>query len=242
MLSLREQIREFKYRLLKSVGGRDVQLFMPELLLTVEVFDKDGNRTYKLHRHSHSWVRNAYNYLFAQMCAKNLEDSTYGAGLQSLTDTSGTVIYNAGLLHSLNRSNHDIRMDGGMLAVAGDDTHGIIIGTGAVAENFEDYELGSQIVNGNGTGEMDHAQSNLHSISYASLVLKDTLVRDFNNNSGASIGVNEVGIVCGGIYMTGTVTSAYDILFARDKLGAQVDVADTAQLRVTYEISLTYPS
>ena len=62
------------------------------------------------------------------------------------------------------------------------------------------------------------------------------MVRYFNNNSGGSIGVNEIGLAS---YSDNPV--AYDyVLMARDVLGATVTVADTGQLKVTYTIELTY--
>lgn len=238
-ISLRERISDWRYDLLqRSANGMGVPC--PDLFLTLEVFNAKGDRTYKLRRRSHSWNRNAYNFLFVNMCCKNVSDNTFAAGKLSMKDVDGNVIWSA--TSSVQRDhafNYDIaNASHGILAAAADDTLGIVIGTDDTAESFEDCALTALIDNGAGAGEMNYVASELHSMSYVGVVLKDTLERFFNNNSGGAITVNEIGIYVG--YMK-TGPAAEDFMIARDKLGAGVAVADTAQLKVTYEISLTYP-
>jgi hypothetical protein len=57
-----------------------------------------------------------------------------------------------------------------------------------------------------------------------------TLIRVFNNNSGASIVVAEAGLLGSG-----------STLLSRDVLGSTVTVANGGQLTVTYTISRAFP-
>lgn len=190
-------------------------------------------------------VRNYYNMVFCYANIKALSDTgNFGTGYVSLKDVGGTIRgYATQFLHMHGGSNPDGNPDGraaqeGILGPAGDDTLGLVIGTGSTAWDFEDYVLDTEIDNGSAGGEMDYAQSGLHSITNAVLTLKDTRIRDFNNNSGGAITVEEVGeyIFCGWYS-----ASSYNIMLLRDLTGGDA-VADQAQYRVTLESTLVYPA
>jgi len=241
---------EEKYRELGKLGK---QLGIPifEAFLKLEVFDKDGKLIHKHKQRSHSWVRNAYNHLFCQLAGKNADDSTFGAGLLSIKETGGVIKYSSSFAYggfSETSSSDDAHAEDasktGYRATADNDEAGILIGTGTDAESFEGFALQTKIVTGTSAGQMSYIQSEAHAITYTAgtKVLKNDLIRYFNNNSGGSIGVNEValvGRVRGGVGGTYTYSN---VLQARDLLGATVTVADTGQLKVTYTISLTYPA
>jgi len=118
--------------------------------------------------------------------------------------------------------------------------HGILVGSGTNAESFEDFELQTPLAEGTGAGQISHVTSELHSISYAALVLKDELIRYFNNNSepAGDRNINEVALVTWGRVDN---TSVFWIQ-SRDKLASTVTVPVTGQLKVTYTIQLAYPS
>lgn len=225
---------EKEYQEFKKLGqGLGVPVF--EAFLTLEIFDKNGKLLRKYHQRSHSWTRNAYNLMFSQLAGKDIDDSTFGAGLLSLKRTSGAIIYGD---YPATITDSDTSVDGtshGYRADGSNDDWGILIGVGTNADSFEDYVLQTPIVEGTSSGQMSYVASEAHSISYngGTKVLKNDLVRYFNNNSGGTIGINEIGLVFKG------PTSRW-FLNARDKLGSQIDVPDTGQLKVTYTIELTY--
>ena len=215
-----------------------------EAFLELEVRDKDGKVIYSHKQRSHSWVRNAYNFMFTYLACKNPSDSTYGAGLLSAKDTGGTVRYN-----TTKPFNHDsgYSLDSfsayyisGLLTIVGEYRKGIVIGTGTNVEDFEDYILQTQIANGTGAGQMSYNQSVAHSVAYdaGTKTLTDTLERHFDNNSGGSITVNEVGIYCG----WQVSTTLFQAMTVRDKLASGIAVPDAGILKVIYEISLVYPA
>lgn len=229
---------EQNYEQLRKLG-KELHIPMPEAFWTLEVFDKDGKLLQRHHQRSHSWLRNAYNHLASELFAKNANDDTFGAGKLSIKQEDATVRYGTYPIALGYSSNVDIAPSG-YLGSAGLNTVGIIVGTGVAAESFEDYMLAVKIANGVGAGQLSYIVSDTHVITYtaATKVLKDELVRYFNNNSGGDITVNEVGIICNGY----VGQQGRQWLQVRDKLATGVTIPDTGQLKVTYTIQLTYPA
>ena len=227
--------------------GRRLGVPVFEAFLTLEVFDKHGKRTSYHKQRSHSWTRNAYNHLFSQLAAKDLDDpTTFGGGYLNIKKTNGSVVAgdtpsgigNVGT-DDLNTVDTAQAIMGGYRGPAGNDDYGIQVGTGTNAESFEDYTLQTKIASGNGAGELAYGEGKAHDETYTAgtKTYKVDLVRYFNNNSGGLITVNEMALVtCG---YAPTIEGQY-WLVARDKLGTGVEVADTGQLKVTYTISLVY--
>jgi hypothetical protein len=238
MIDIKE---EEKYEQMRNLS-RELRIPFPEAFLALEVLDKDGKVIHRHHQRSHSWVRNAYNVLFSQMASKNGSDSTFGPGYINTRMTSGSVRYGArpaGFIYdssadSISSSSQGYRADAGV------DNQGIMVGSGVDAESFEDYSLASQITNGTGAGQLSYVASEPHAINYdpVTRILKNDLVRYFNNNSGGNVSVNEVALHLhtykGGMWPLGIVS--------RDKLASTITIPDTGQLRVTYTIQLTYPA
>jgi len=228
MLDVKEEKRYDELRRL----GQELHLPIPEHFWTLEVFGKDGKLLQKHHQRSHSWVRNAYNIMFSTLAQKDINGAGFGAGILTLKKTSAAV-------ESEDKCGAtDADVDGttqGYRAPAGGDDFGILVGSGTNAEDFEDYVLQTPIVEGAGAGQLNHAQSEAHSISYAALTMKNELVRYFNNNSGGNVDINEIMLALNHVFY-GWVANC------RDKLASTVTVPDTGQLKVTYTIQLTYPS
>ena len=234
---------EKHYQQLRRLGQR---LGIPtfEAFLEMEVQDGRGRIIHSHRQRSHSWTRNAYNSLFCQIALKNASDVTFGAGKLSFkagnnSIYSGNKIYvspNGGasgsdldLLQSNNVS---------FLGSAGADNQGIIVGSGNMAESFEDYALATKIAHGNTAGQLSYSASNPHAVGYNAdtKTLIDTLVRYFNNNSGGSIEVREMAIA------TGYVNGGAFFMMSRDVLGSTITIPNTGQLKVTYTIQLVYPA
>jgi len=239
MLNAKE---EKKYQRLRKLG-QELHIPIPEAFWELEVFDKDGRLIHAHRQRSHSWVRNAYNLMFGQLAAKDLDDAgLWGAGYISMKDTGGSIRAGDGngIYNPTNVSTDGT--DWGYRGPAGNDDYGILVGSGTDAESFEDYKLQTQIAEGSGAGQLNHAQSGPHNLTYnaGTKVLGNTLVRYFNNNSGGDVDINEVGLFCRAYYVGGGSPAYYGL--CRDKLASTVTVPDTGQLKVTYTIQLTYPA
>lgn len=235
MFDLRE---EQQYERLRKLG-QELHLPIPEHFITLEVFDKDGKLIQKHHQRSHSWNRNAYNLMFSQLAGKDCDDAgVFEGGKLSLKRTSAGIWSDdkpASLCYDT-----DVTVDStaqGYRATAGNDEWGILVGSGTDAESFEDYALQTLVIEGAGAGQLNYAQSEAHDISWDGgiKVLKNALVRYFNNNSGGDVSVSEVGLGFKGV-------GTWCYLNSRDKLALTMTVPDTGQLKVTYTIQLTYPA
>ena len=231
---------EKDYRKLARLGWR---LGIPaiEAFLELEVLDGDGRVVHSSRQRSHSWVRNTYNLLFCQ--AAVVENAT-GSGLQ-LIDTGGVTRSGSGTQpasgwSSSGTGNQRIYVSSGygLLAGSGIDTFGIIVGTGAGLESFENYALASKIAAGNGAGQLAYSAMEAPLVTNEGTTKKATWARYFNNNSGALVMVNEVGICAFG---TNDSSGLY-MLLCRDLVSSGIGVPNTGQLKVTYIVQLTYPS
>ena len=241
---------EKEYAALRLLGRR-LHVPIVEALWELEVLDGDGKTVTTLQLRSHSFVRNAYNHLLGQLAAKDGNGgAVFGGGFLNIKDTGGTVrtgtfpILTGHDLNSTATSSLDAAGSGpGIIASAGVDTKGIVVGSGSNAENFEDFALQNKILNGTTAGKLSYIQSEAPVTSYdaGSRTLTVTHARFFNNNSGGNVDVNEVGIHLLG-KAGGSQTSNITWMVARDKLGATVTVPNTGQLKVTYTISLAYPA
>lgn len=231
---------EQKYRELRRLG-QELHLPIPEAFWELEVRTRDGRIIQHLKQRSHSWVRNAYNAMFCQLAGKDASDTTFGAGKISGKDTGGAVRTFSRALGTDYNGSCDGLTPGtghGYRGAAASDSTGIVVGSGTAPESFEDYALQTLIPNGTGAGQLSYVASEPHAISYDAVgrILKNSLARFFNNNSGGDVNVNEVGII---FY---TQYNGYRYIYSRDKLATTVTVPNTGQLKVTYTIQLTYPA
>ena len=229
---------EKKYQALRRLGS---ELHIPvwEAFLELEVKDKDGRVIQRHRQRSHSWVRNAYNQLVTQLMGINGSDETWGAGYINIMQSSGTVMSGTRVATICNDSADPEGAPYAYMAAAGSDTSGILVGSGTTAETFEDYNVETLIANGVGAGQLSYVASDPPAKTYTAgtKVYQVQHVRYFNNNSGASINVNEVALLCSGEFGGSRMWAN-----SRDVLGSSVAVPDTGQLKVTYTIEITYPA
>ena len=109
---------------------------------------------------------------------------------------------------------------------------GIVVGTGTNSVSPTDYKLQSQVEHGTGTGQFIYYGSLCSDISISGSEASFKTMRLFENKSGGSITINEIGIYavgCGG----------YSHCIVRDVLGTGVTVNDNEVLKVEYTIKIT---
>jgi hypothetical protein len=206
---------------------------VPKTFIQLDVHMPNGEHVLEYKTRSKSWVRNAYNVFTSQML-DIIGDSggvTYGAGKLPIKKLDGSVLNNE--TGEWNMGSGNI---GSYTGGAGVVTKGIVVGTGVVAENFEDHILGTLIANGTGAGQLSYVGGTNGVGVYDGGTKKWTAthVRIMNNNSGGEIVVGEVAIYA-------NINSFSYGMICRDLLGVPVAVANTAQLTVTYTIDITYP-
>jgi len=231
---------EALYGELKRLGQK---LHIPtvETFWEFEIRNRNGEIVQQLKQRSHSWVRNAYNLIFATLAGKDLDDSTFGPGKLSLKDCGNAIRYgDANTCCYVFQSSDGVSF--GYRGPSGSHAYGILVGNGINPEDFESYYLHTVIANGTGLGQLSYVQGEPHSITWiaGTLTLKNDIVRYFNNNSGADVDVTEVALVLHGYIPSSSTQTNY--MMARDLLDSTVTVPDTGQLKVTYTIQLTYPA
>ena len=204
----------------------------PKTFLKLEVADGAGELVEVYEDRAHSWVRNAYNFFASQsLCLGTGPTGVYGAGTIFPKTTTGTsyTSSNSGTYLLGFVTNTDFT------GAVGISTQGIVIGRGTTAESFESYSLATEVTHGASSNQMSYSAQTATSRDYDAGLKKltATFVRVFNNNSGASIDVSEVGI-----YVYAHVNK---FMFCRDLLASAVTVPNAGQLTVTYTIEMTFP-
>ena len=224
--------------------AHEIKVPVIQLHYGMELRDKYGNIIEQVpKRMSHSFNRNAYVWMFSQLAAHPIDDTgSFGASYNSMKDTGGTV-RNSDTYpmapYAVQQSQLSVEIDTpgygyyGIVALA---TNGIVIGTGSGAEGFSDYQLTTKIAHGNGATQMHYADTDDPPWAWdeGTDTMTSTFVRYFNNNSGDTIVVAEIGMYFRGL-------SSYYFMMARDLLGAPISCVDASQLKVTYDIDLIYP-
>ena len=107
-----------------------------------------------------------------------------GTNQAGVTDIAGAVVT---IIHA---STAGMLINGGV----GDANRGPVVGTGSAAVDISDNALGSQILNGSGSGQFSHAAATFGGIVVDASSAQFTVSRIFNNQSGGPITINEAGI------------------------------------------------
>lgn len=222
MLNLKEEARfaELKYKC------RELKVMAPpDVFITLKVRDKNGVLVFDDTQRGHSWTRNFYNIFHTFPASFTPTGSTYGAGYLSSKQTGGTVT-------NPTLSGAAVHMKG----LVNNAAYGIVAGTGNTAFSVEQNALAAIVGHGSGTGQLVYAADATPAAVYTSGTKSwvATLSRVLNNNSGGSITIKETGLY-------GRESSAStNFMLERSVLDPTVDVANGAQLKVTYEISMDF--
>jgi len=208
----------------------------PEIMIGLQVHDKNGVLTFSDIQRGHSWTRNFYNMLFAVATdSPGSNSNNFGAGYETGKATTGTIYYDN--TRQWSRFSNII-LGSGYIRNLSDATFGLLVGTSDTAFSVEQYAIQSLIAHGNSTGQFAYTAMGNPVITYGSKTWTCSVSRIVNNNSGASITVKECALYWNGY--SHTPTSGLFFMFERSVLDPTVAVANGAQLTVTYEISMDF--
>lgn len=177
---------------------------------------KDGVRQPEKIIPANSWVKNmggALAHIFVPSDVTFPSKSNRGPGQDGFFQTGATFLY----------------MDLSA-AILGIDFLGILAGTDSTAPTRDDFEMGTLISHGVGAGQLTY---NAHSIGAVQAVAGGYLItnsRQFDNGSGGSITIEEIGMVVNANLTTGF----NDILILHDLLPGGELVLNGASLIVSY--------
>jgi hypothetical protein len=208
----------------------------PEIHIGLQVHDHNGVLIFDDKQRGHSWTRNFYNYMLGTLSDAQNAQASFGAGYLSGKTTAGTIRGTAGYTPA--RASN-LTANSGFTLLNTTNVYGIVVGTGDTAFSVDHYALATQIAAGTGGGQLSHVAMSNPTAAYTggTKTWKTTIFRIFNNNSGVSITVKEVGL-----FWIGSICYASNeyYMLERSVLSPTVAVANGAQLTVTYEISMDF--
>lgn len=224
-------------RLMKQMDEMAKTLGIPPLprLHLGFLVEKNGRILHEHDEIGHSWTRNAWNFLFGVMTSCSGSGSSgFGAGYMTGKQSSGTIDY-----YEIKGSGVEDGT-GCRATAAGDGKMGIVLGTDDTVFDADQTTLAGPILNGETPGTMSYNPMTWPTLSYDAGTYTWTAdhQRIYNNNSGDSIIVKEVGLIFRACVFGNYLTRYY--LFARDVLASPVTVVNGAQLTVTYSISMNF--
>jgi hypothetical protein len=113
---------------------------------------------------------------------------------------------------------------------SGDDTTGIQVGSGTAKTTISDTSLGSVILNGTSSGQLEYGSTSVFAPTINTSTNQATMQisRSFTNNSGANITVSEVGLVL-------NTPNNTPFLALHDLLPSPITVGNGQVLTVTYQ-------
>ena len=182
--------------------------------IEIIVYDKDKNILQHIKKPMDSFTQNMKRW----MCDV----------LNSEGYTSWNVVDTGGSNRNISVSSSSFTAS--MNAPTGDDSYGILVGSSDIAFDVAQYNLGSKIPNGNGTGQIGYQGVTV----YQDMPNQKTWQRAFVNTSGGDITVREIGFA-----VKAGITTLYFILLARDVLSTPVTVPNygTLVIRYTFKIN-----
>lgn len=114
---------------------------------------------------------------------------------------------------------------------------GVQIGTGSTTPEFDDHNLETRVTHGEGSGQMIYHGTIVDNFAIVGSKASFDLTAIFENVSGGSIGVNEVGLYTANDVTNGALNNI--AMLTRHVLGSTVTVNDSQFLKVSYTIELT---
>jgi len=136
----------------------------------------DGSLRLSRRIRTNSWVKQWLQILLCRLQNANL------SGVLDTGNVSRTLTAVSSVM---------IRGDAG----SGVATHGVLVGTSATAPTRDDFALGAQVQHGTGAGQLSHAASVARAPVAITGGYRVTLDRQFANNSGAPVTVEEIALV-----------------------------------------------
>jgi len=116
------------------------------------------------------------------------------------------------------------------------DGYGIQVGTGSGAVDRDNYKLGTKVAHGNGAGQLYYQACTITPLAPITGGYEVVLNRQFDNNSGGDITVNEVGLV---VKTTNDVSAAKYVLVLRDLIPGGETVVNGTSTVFRYKLQWT---
>ncbi len=194
------QIKDFKIQQHRKLTAELGVPTMPDIHIFHQVKSKDGVVLSEGWEQGHSWTRNGWNLVGSAMMdssynpsvAYSTGEGSFRRGFLTMKTTAGSLISDVNRLWNVVAS-----IDGsGAHNTSTTSTYGIQIGTSAEPFHPDDFVLWGLVSNGTGSGQMSYVAqtTQLPAFDSPTNTWSCDYNRLFNNNSSASISINEVGL------------------------------------------------
>jgi len=203
-----------------------------DLFLEVEVKDKSGNILHIHRQKSKSLLKNFAQMLSCMFTAERNAVST------TITNTSGTSQTFFASFFGTNPSYTIGVAPLCMNAPAGNDTHGIQVGSGSTPVSRDDYKLDTKISHGSGSGQLQYGAMTIGIPNGTPPNTVFSVSRTFTNGSGADVTINEIGLVILNCCYNPDYQLGY-FLIARDVLSSPQTVGNGYSITVRYIFTIT---
>lgn len=216
-----------------------IDMPLPAFMINLTSFDRHGNIIVKRREEGHSWVRNAWNWMFASMTDSIANGgSAFGAGKMTVRNSAGTIY--SGTTSTANRSHATVPYTSGIINSATTVTLGIVVGRGTTDFDVDQIALATLIAHGTSANQLSYQAQAVPVVSYDPAAKAWTCLhtRNLMNNSTAVVTVTEVGIMRSCPCFS--LTTAVSMLMARDLLSSGIDVPVAGSLQVQYEMKMSF--
>jgi len=185
--------------------------------IEVIVLDKDGKEIHRERKPMDSFTKNIMNLI-----------AMFDAGAWVTDDVNGNSVYFA-----FKKSTDNYLYDASVLAPSGDDKYGILVGSSDTAFEVTQYNLGSKISHGTGSGQLSYGETSV--VDYGDDY--KTWQRAFDNLSGSDIVVKEIGMFAKVVREESGVPKDYYVMLARDVI-TTTTVPNGGRLIVKYTFKI----
>jgi len=183
----------------------------------VIVLDKDGKEIHREKKPMDSFTQNVMNLL-----------GMFDAGGWSAIDVNGN-----GISFTFKNATDNYLYNAEVLAPSGEDKYGILVGSSDTAFDVTQYNLGSKISHGTGSGQLQYGDTSV--VDYGADY--KTWQRAFDNLSGADVVVKEIGMFAKVTREESGVPKAYYVMLARDVI-TTTTVPNGGRLIVKYTFKI----
>jgi flagellar hook-associated protein FlgK len=185
-------------------------------MLDFTVTDKDGKIISQVTKKAESFVQQFLQLLYTAM------QPIYASGsnpvnVKNTANVTKTPIRSIELFDTL--------------AASGDTTYGIIVGTDSTAVTISDYAINTPIAHGTGSGQLQYGGVTFGAPSANTTISQMTITRNFANNSGNLVTVNEIALYCRAYDPN---TGVFYAMIIRDVIAGGIAVAIGQTLTVNY--------
>jgi len=183
----------------------------------VIVLDKDGKEIHREKKPMDSFTQNVMNLL-----------GMFDAGGWVAIDVNGNSV-----TFTFKNATDNYLYNAEVLAPSGEDKYGILVGSSDTAFDVTQYNLGSKISHGTGSGQLQYGDTSV--VDYGADY--KTWQRAFDNLSGADVVVKEIGMFAKVTREESGVPKAYYVMLARDVI-TTTTVPNGGRLIVKYTFKI----